>query len=293
MDKRCDLHTHSCFSDGTFTPSQLLDEADALGLSAIALCDHNTVEGLPEFLEAARYHRTETIPGAEFSTDYEGTELHILGLFIRPAYFEEITRRMEHMHRLKEQSNLALVENLRRAGYDLNYDRLREKTVGHINRAHIAAELTALGYTASIKEAFSMLLKPSRGYYQPPERIDAFEMIRYIRSIGAVPVLAHPFLNLKEEGALRRFLAPAKEAGLQGMEVLYPKFDEEQTHLAGKLAEEFGLLPSGGSDFHGENKPDIRLGGGKGTLKVPLSFLDGLKMAATGNVPCKAYEKIL
>lgn len=281
MDKRCDLHTHSCFSDGTFTPSQLLDEADALGLSAIALCDHNTVQGLPDFLDAARYHRAEAVPGAEFSTDYEGTELHILGLFIGPDQFEDISRRMADMHRRKEQSNMELVDNLRGAGYDLSYDRIREKALGQINRAHIAAELTALGYTASIKEAFSMLLKPSRGYYHPPERINAFEMIAYLRSIGAVPVLAHPFLNLKEEGALRHFLGPAKGAGLQGMEVLYPKFDDEQTHLAEKLAAEFGLLPSGGSDFHGENKPDIRLGSGKGTLKVPLSFLEGLKQAAT------------
>lgn len=284
MDKICDLHTHSCFSDGTLTPSQLLEEADALGLSAIALCDHNTVQGLPDFLAAAQNHRALAVPGAEFSTDYEGTELHVLGLFIPPAYFEDISRRMEDMHRRKEQSNMALVDNLRRAGYDVSYDRIREKARGQINRAHIAAELTALGYTASVKEAFSVLLKPSRGYYQPPERINVFEMIGYLRSIGAVPVLAHPFLNLKEEGALRRFLAPAKAEGLQGMEVLYPKFDDEQTRLAEKLAKEFGLLPSGGSDFHGENKPDIRLGSGKGTLKVPLSFLDRLKMAAGGNM---------
>lgn len=283
MDRICDLHTHSCYSDGTYTPAQLLNEADALGLSAIALCDHNTVEGLPDFLDAARNHRVEAVPGAEFSTDYEGTELHVLGLFIRPTYFEDISQRMEDMHRRKEQSNRQLVDNLRRAGYDLSYDRIREKAMGQINRAHIAAELTALGYTASVKEAFSALLKPSRGYYQPPERINVFEMIRYIHSIGAVPVLAHPFLNLKEEGALRRFLGPAKEAGLVGMEVLYPKFDDEQTHLAEKLAVEFGLLPSGGSDFHGENKPDIRLGNGKGTLSVPLSFLNGLKAAANGN----------
>jgi predicted metal-dependent phosphoesterase TrpH len=104
-------------------------------------------------------------------------------------------------------------------------------------------------------------------------------MIEYISAIGAVPVLAHPYLSLKETDALRRFLGPAKEAGLRGMEVLYPLFDDEKTRLAGKLAKEFGLLPSGGSDFHGENKPDIRLGSGKGTLKVPLSFLEGLKTA--------------
>lgn len=280
MDRICDLHTHSCFSDGTLTPSQLLDEADALGLSAVALTDHNTVQGLPDFLAAAKNHRAEAVPGAEFSTDYEGTELHILGLFISPAHFADITCRMEDMHRRKEQSNRELVDNLRRAGYDLSYDRIREKAMGQINRAHIAAELTALGYTASRQEAFSTLLKPGLGYYQPPERINVFEMIEYIRSIGAVPVLAHPFLSMKEEKTVRRFLGPAKEAGLRGMEVLYPLFDEEKTWLAQTLAAEFDLLPSGGSDFHGGNKPDIHLGSGKGTLKVPVSFLYGLKKAA-------------
>jgi predicted metal-dependent phosphoesterase TrpH len=280
MDRICDLHTHSCYSDGTLTPAQILKEADALGLSAVALCDHNTVEGLPDFLSAAQNHRVEAVPGAEFSTDYEGTELHILGLFIRPAYYEDISHRMEEMHRLKEQSNITLVDNLRRAGYDISYDRIREKALGQINRAHIAAELTALGYTANRKEAFSTLLKPGLGFYEPPRRIDAFEMIGYLRSIGAVPVWAHPFLSLKEEAAVRRFLGPAKEAGLRGMEILYPLHDAEQTRQATALAVTFDLLPSGGSDFHGDNKPDIRLGSGKGTLKVPLSFLHGLKKAA-------------
>lgn len=279
MEKLCDLHTHSCFSDGSYTPAQLLRKADDLGLGALALTDHNTVQGLPDFLEAAKSHRVEAVPGAEFSTDYEGTELHILGLFIQSDYFDEITEKMADMHRRKEESNRELVENLRRAGYDLNYDRIREKSLGQINRAHIAGELTALGYTASVQEAFSTLLGAGHGYYNPPERIGAFEMIRYIRAIGAVPVLAHPFLSLKEEDALRRFLGPAKEAGLVGMEVLYPKFDDRQTRVAGELTKEFGLLPSGGSDFHGEVKPDICLGSGRGTLKVPLSFLDGLKKA--------------
>ena len=281
MDKLCDLHTHSCFSDGTYTPAQLLEKAQALGLGAIALTDHNTAQGLPDFLAAAKNYRVEAVPGVEFSTDYEGTELHILGLFIQPRYFDEITEKMADMQRRKEESNRELVENLRRAGFDLDYDHICEKTVGQINRAHIAAELTELGYTASVQEAFSTLLGAKHGYYNPPERIDACEMICYIRSIGAVPVLAHPFLSLKEEGALRRFLGPAKEAGLVGMEVLYSKYTEEQTRLAEELVKEFGILPSGGSDFHGEVKPDISLGTGRGPLKVPLTFLDGMKKAVS------------
>jgi predicted metal-dependent phosphoesterase TrpH len=278
MEKLCDLHTHSTHSDGTFSPAQLIAAAQAAGLAAVALTDHNTVSGLPEFLEAARNSGVEAVPGAEFSTDYQDTELHILGLFIRPQHYETITAMMDDVLQRKERSNRELVEALNRTGYVLDYDTIKNRTPGgFVNRAHIAAELTRLGYTADRKEAFSKLLSPKCGYYQPPRRIDAFEMIRTLKSMGAVVVLAHPFLSLKEEDALRAFLGPAVEAGLDGMEVRYPLFDAEQTRAAEQLAEQFGLLPSGGSDFHGDNKPDIRLGQGKGGLNVPLSFLEGLK----------------
>ena len=281
MEKFCDLHTHSHFSDGTFTPAQLLDAAEEARLSAIALCDHNTVLGLPEFLAAARGRGIEAVPGVEFSTDYRGTELHILALFIRPEHFGTVTERMEDLHRRKEQSNRELVAALNRAGYAIDFERIKSKTPrGQINRTHIAAELTELGYTASRKEAFATLLAPGHGYYNPPQRMDVFQMIGLIKSMGAASVLAHPFLNLKEEPALRAFLGPAKEAGLDGMEILYPLYDAEQTRLAASLAAAFDLRPSGGSDFHGANKPDIRLGTGRGGLAVPLSFLDGLKRAA-------------
>lgn len=281
MDRTCDLHTHSTYSDGTFSPSALLDAAEAAGLSAVALCDHNTVAGLPDFLAAAEGRSIEAVPGAEFSTDYRGTELHILGLFIRPEHYERITALMDDAHRRKERSNRELVAALSRAGYELDYDLMKSRTPGgQINRAHIAAELVAKGYVSDRQEAFSRLLSPKCGLYNPPQRIDAFEMIRLLKSMGAAVVLAHPFLSLKEEAALREFLGPAKAAGLDGMEVRYPLFDEEKTRLAEQIAAQFGLLPSGGSDFHGANKPDISIGTGKGTLFVPLSFLNGLRAAA-------------
>lgn len=278
MEKLCDLHTHSTYSDGTLSPEQLLAEAQRVGLSAVALCDHNTVAGLPSFLKAAENSPVEAVPGAEFSTDYQGTELHILGLFLRPEYYGTITEMMDDAHQRKERSNRELVDALCRAGYALDYEQIKSQSPsGFINRAHIAAELTRLGYTADRKDAFSRLLSPKCGFYHPPERIDAFEMIRTIKDMGAAAVLAHPFLSLKEEKPLRQFLAQAKAVGLDGMEVRYSTFDEEQTQLAEELVREYGLLPSGGSDFHGQNKPDIQLGKGKGGLKVPLSFLDGLK----------------
>lgn len=275
--KLCDLHTHSVYSDGTYTPGELIAAAKEAGLSAIALTDHNTVAGLPHFLAAAEGSGVEAVPGVEFSTDYGDTELHILALFVRPEHYDAITKLLEDAARRKEESNIALVMALNQAGYHLDYDTIKAKTPnGQVNRAHIAAELTELGYTADRQEAFKRLLSPKRGYYQPPARIGSYEAIRFIKSLGAVAVLAHPFLNLDEAG-LREFLPEAAACGLDGMEVAYSKYSPETTALAERIAGEYGLKKSGGSDFHGGNKPDISLGTGRGELAVPLNWLENLR----------------
>lgn len=273
----CDLHTHSYYSDGTCAPAQLVAQAQALGLTAIALCDHNTVAGLPEFLAAAQRSGVEAVSGVEFSTQFGQTELHILGLFIPETHYADVTALLEGLLRDKERSNRALVERLKTADIHLDYDRIREAAAGgYVNRAVIAAEMTRLGYTSSVRDAFKTWLSEKKGFYIPPRRLDAFDAIRFIKSIGAAAVLAHPFLDLDEAG-LRAFLPGAVEAGLDGMETLYSKFTPEETALAEKIADEFGLLHSGGSDFHGENKPDIRLGVGRGALRVPDRYVTALR----------------
>lgn len=274
--KFCDLHTHSVYSDGTWTPAQLLDEAERIGLGAIVLSDHNTVAGLPDFMAAARGREVTAIPGVEFSTDYEGKELHILGLFIKPRHYDEITALLAEAQRQKERSNIELIENLNRAGFRLDYDKIQASTRGaQFNRAHVAAELTRLGYTSSRDDAFGRILGPEHGYYHPPKRMTSLEAIEYIRSIGAVSVLAHPLLSL-DETRLRAFLEQAAPSGLDGMETIYSTYDEQTARLAGKMADEFGLLHSGGSDFHGTNKPDIRLGTGRGNVAVPMELAQKL-----------------
>ena len=278
MEAYCDLHTHSTYSDGTLPPSGLLAGAEAAGLRAIALTDHNTVAGLPAFLEAAREYSVEAVPGAEFSTDYQGTELHILALFIGPEHYDAVAARMEEPVKAKDRCNRALVEALNRAGLDLDYDAIKASTPkGQLNRAVIGARIAEAGYADSVQDAFERYLSVKRGFYRPPERPDTLSVIRFIKSIGAVAVLAHPFLNLKTEEDLRNFLRDAVPAGLDAMETVYPLFGQQTTRLAEKIAGEFGLLPSGGSDFHGSNKPDIALGTGKGNIRVPLSFLEQLK----------------
>ena len=265
----CDLHTHSTFSDGTYTPTELLDEAEALGLYAIALTDHNGINGLPEFIEAAKGREVIALAGVEFSVDYNEKELHIIALGVKPTYFDEITEMMEGVRQRKEQSNVELIKNLADAGYAVDYDKIRaEHGGGYINRAHIASALTEKGYVKSNKEAFATLLSKTGGFYKEPKRLDAFEVIEYIKKIGAVAILAHPFLNLNEQ-ELRVFLPIAKERGLDGMETVYSEYSAEEIALSRAIAAEYDLIESGGSDFHGANKPHITMAKGTGSLEVP------------------------
>lgn len=284
MEKICDLHTHSTYSDGTCTPAELIRLGREANLSALALSDHNTVAGLPSFLAAAADSGIEAVPGVEFTTEYEDRELHILALYVQPEHYDSINRRLQDFLDRKDRSNFNLVQRLKTAGVELDYGIIREKAAGNINRAVIAAEMVEKGYCESIKQAFSQWLSPKHGYYVPAARPDAYETIRFIKSIGAVAVLAHPFLSM-DEPLLQAFLPEAVTAGLDGMEVYYSTYDEAQTRRAVEIAAEYGLLGSGGSDFHGQNKPDISIGVGKGNLTIPLKLLQALKTRQRNILP--------
>lgn len=273
----CDLHTHSIYSDGTLSPSQIIKEAEKLQLGAVALCDHNTVSGLDEFVAAAETSSVIAVPGIEFSTEYEGKQLHILGLFIKKEHYEEIMNIMDKYQCLKEESNINLVKHLAEKGYKLDYDEIKSKTPGNlVNRAHIAAALTEKGYVSSGKEAFDTLLHSKFGLYIPPERPSSIGIIKKIKDFGALSILAHPFLNLTEE-KLRVFLPKAISCGLDGMESYYSLYDKTTSLLAAKICDEYNLLKSGGSDFHGANKPDIMLGTGMGNLHIPFEVYAELR----------------
>lgn len=273
----CDLHTHSVFSDGTCTPAELIRAAEEAGLCAIALTDHNTIAGLPDFLSAGSGSSVEAIAGIEISSEWENHELHILGLYIRPEHYSAVNGLLAQYNVRKEQSNQRLIENLSRVGLKLDYGEVRAASCGgHINRANIGAVLLAKGYVSSVQDAFYRYLDPKMGFYTPPERLSSLEVIRFLKSIGAVAVLAHPLLSL-DETQLRRFLTQQRGCGLDAMETLYVTYDEATTAAAHSIADEFHLKYSGGSDFHGANKPDIALGTGRGNLAVPESVLQNLQ----------------
>jgi len=267
----CDLHTHSIYSDGSYSPAEIINEAKKLGLT-VALTDHNTVLGLPEFIKEAEKQGVTAVPGIELSTEYNEKELHLIGLFIEPEYYdliEELTREFL-VH--KERSNIETVQRLRNAGYDIDYSEVKKMTAnGNTNRAHIASVLLKKGYVGSIKEAFDTLLSGKTGFYKSPKRLQFFDGIRFLRKIDVLPILAHPFLELNEQ-ELREMLPSAIDMGLLGIETRHSSFSEDDFFRAKKIANEFGLLESGGSDFHGSVKPTVSMGANKGEFSIPIQI---------------------
>lgn len=280
--KICDLHTHSTGSDGSFTPTELVIAAKANGVAALALTDHNTAKGLPEFTAAGKAHGLITVPGCEFTTAWGKTELHVVGLFLPERSWPEVERQMDALRRAKHESNVLLIEKLRQRGCDITYEETAALTdADEFNRAHVARVLQAKGCVHSLDQAFDTLLKEGNGCYFPAKRPDVFERIRFIRSIGGVPVLAHPFQYRKNDEELRELIEHCMDHGLKGMECRYSGYGEEKVAYLEALAGEYGLVKTGGSDFHGDNKPHIQLGTGiEGELDVPYAWLEKLKEIA-------------
>ena len=274
----CDLHTHTLHSDGSFTPAELVSAAREKDL-IIALTDHNTVSGLGDFLCEAERQGVTAVGGVELSTVYGGREFHLLGLFVEPEYYRRVEELCTEYHKLKEQSNIDLIDKLRALGYDISYGEIQKRNIkGRVNRAHIAAELIERGYVGSVPEAFDMLLDEKCGIYTPPPRLKIEDAIAFLREIRALPVLAHP---LKEIGAdeLRKMLTTLKECGLVGIETMHSSYSEQMIEVSKVIASEFGLLESGGSDFHGRIKPGVELGVGKGNLDISDKiYYDFLKL---------------
>lgn len=263
----CDLHTHTNHSDGSLSPEELVLAAKEKNL-IIALTDHNTVSGLPSFLAEAERLGVVAVGGTELSTVYHGEEFHLLGLFISSEHYDKVEALCREYHLLKEESNIALVKRLADAGYVIDYARAKERNVkGNVNRAHIAAELVDAGYFGSVREAFDRVLDEKCGYYVPPRRLELVDAIRFLREIESLPVLAHPLKDVDAD-YLRAMLPELIEAGLVSMETMHSSYSDEQIYISQKIAAEFDLLESGGSDFHGGVKPGIELGTGKGNLII-------------------------
>ena len=275
-EKFCDLHLHSLCSDGSDTPTELCKRAKNLGMSAIALTDHNTVSGLREFAKACDDFGIEGVPSIEITTEHEGKELHVVGLFLNEKAFVALGDFLAELCKTKIQSNKNLIQSLKNAGYSVSWDELvKFSPQGNINRAVIALYLVEKGILQTVKEGFKTILSEKAGHYKPAKRPKTLETIKFLSDLGVVSILAHPFISLDEDEVLS-LLPRAKEQGLCGIETNYSLYDEATHEFALKTANDVGLLASGGSDYHGNAKPTIEIG----CSKVPYEYYLALKQRA-------------
>lgn len=277
--KTIDLHTHSNYSDGTCSPEELIILAGEKGLSALALTDHDTAAGVSSALEAMKKLNSnlEFIPGTELSVDYKGKEIHMVGLYI-DWKDEEFIQKTSHYVKLRKERNIRMIQNFNDAGIPITLEMLQEgnpDTV--ITRAHFARAIIKLGVVKDTKEAFANYLGKDSPLYVARQYMNAFDAITLIKKTGGIPILAHPLHYKFEEKKLHTMIQDLKDGGLVGIEVRYSNHTEQDTHFVGQLAMKYDLLPSGGSDFHGSNKPLISLGTGRGTLSVPYEYLENIK----------------
>lgn len=278
MDTRkIDLHVHSTESDGTFTPSELVAEAVKVGISAFALTDHDTIDGISQAKKAAAGTDIELISGVELSTQYNGKEVHILGLMLdetNPALLEHLSR----FRLSRDTRNEKMFEKLREEGFDITQESLRAMfPEGVLTRAHIARYLLENGYIKSMNIAFEKYIGDNCRCYIKRNKITPGEAISILHTAGGLAILAHPVLYHMSAVTLRRLIEDCREAGLDGIEAVYSTYQSGDEHQIKALAKEYGLAISGGSDFHGSNKPLIHLGTGMGHLFVPYYILDDLK----------------
>jgi hypothetical protein len=275
-----DLHAHTTASDGTLTPTELVRLAKESGLDAIAVTDHDTFQGIPEAMEAGKKYGIEVIPGAELSLESpEGANwIHVVALWL-PEQADELQKAFDWVIEGRANRNREIVAKLRELGVNITYEAVAARASGTIGRPHFAQELMALGVVSSMDEAFKVWIGDNGRAYVPKRKLTPGQAFPILKNIGATSILAHPFalkLNYKEtEKVVRRLMA----LGLDGMEVYYSEHSETDTRAFGEMADRLGLLQSGGSDFHGTNKPDIRLGVGRGNLDIPNKLLEKMKEA--------------
>ncbi len=277
MDKIIDLHTHSSASDGSMTPAELVAYAKLKGLAAIALTDHDTVDGVKNALDEGERIGVEVIPGIEISVEYK-PEMHILGLFPDKDKYVKIKEELNAIKTGRELRNKKIINRLNELDVDITEEEVKKLAIGDIvGRPHIARVLVAKGYARSIDDAFDKYLSKEGLAYFKRFELQPKDGIRAIRRAGGIPVLAHPVYLKQTYDQLDKLIPELKEYGLIGIEAYYSEHSNEDTGKFLRLAIKHNLLATGGSDFHGSFKSGIELGRGRGNLNVPYELLEKLK----------------
>jgi hypothetical protein len=272
-----DLHSHSIFSDGTNTPEELVALAEQGGLSALALTDHDTTDGLPRFMAAAAGTSVQAVSGIELSAEFGETTLHILGYLFDPAS-DALQSALAWVREGRMERNAQILEKLNRLGYNLTYDDIRKHSSDDlIGRPHFAAALMEKGHFKRKDKIFQQLLGKGKAAYVDRRRLSPEACVELICKAGGIAVIAHPGQMKLTSRALRRLVKKLKEHGLGGLEVWHPTQQEYQSASYLRICEDFDLAATGGSDFHGKLTPDLTLGRGFGNLDVSDHILEQLK----------------
>lgn len=267
-----DLHAHSTASDGSLTPADLVAEATRRGLRVLALTDHDTLAGLPEATSAALERGIELIPGVELSSEAGAFEIHVLGYYVDPADGELAAVLAGHAAQRRTRAQ-RVVERLAALGLPVPMERvIAIAGEGTLGRPHIARAMIEAGYVATVGEAFDRYLANGKPAYVPRDNTTPEEAVALLSRAGAVPVLAHPFSTGDVEGTLRR-LVPH---GLRGMEVYYGEYAPERRDQLRAIADDWSLIPTGGSDYHG---PAFKEGRELGSVPIPREVVDRLRAA--------------
>jgi predicted metal-dependent phosphoesterase TrpH len=276
---RIDLHLHTTYSDGSLTPSEVLALAQKAHVSSLAITDHDTVDGIPDALNAGAQYGIEVIPGIEISSRYGEGELHVLGYFL-DWKDEGLRAELDRLKETRHVRNPRIIQKLNELGLDITYDEVRNLAGNaSVGRPHIARVLMNKGYVTSAKEAFNRYLADGAAAHVPRDLPDPVRAIAMIRAAKGVAVLAHPVWADRGPTRIYALCEQLKEGGLQGIEVHYSTHKPEQTQEYLNTARQLGLLVTGGSDFHGLTKPDIEVGSGRGTLNVSPALLEPLRKA--------------
>ncbi|MBN2467940.1 MAG: PHP domain-containing protein [Deltaproteobacteria bacterium] len=278
-----DLHIHTSASDGSYSPREIVHLALEYNIKAIAITDHDTIQGNAEGFTEGVQKGIEVIPGVEISAEWNHHLIHILGYYIDDRS-TKLASELDALIRFREERNPKIIEKLNALGLNISYDEVRAAAgLGTIGRPHFAQVLVAKQYAKNSDEAFKKYLQRGASAYAEKKRLTPLEGVRLIREAGGIPVLAHPFVtNGISEEEMEGFVVELKCMGIEGIEVLYPTHTVHQTLVLQSIARKYNLLETGGSDFHGEQKPDIKLARGFGNMHVPYEVVTRMKERLPG-----------
>ena len=270
-----DLHTHSSQSDGTFTPAELIEKAVNSGLKGIALTDHDTTSGLDKAISVSIDKNIIFIPGIEISVEFPYGEIHILGLGLKD-WKGSIADSLSEIVKNRELRNRKIIKKIYDYGIEINYDEIIKNTGNVIGRPHFAAHLVKVKAAKSMQDAFNNFLGYNKPFYEPRVLLDPEQAISVIKEAGGKAVIAHPLTMHLSWNLIKSKLPEWKTLGIDGIEAYHNGTTANKCRRLEKIAENYGFIITGGSDFHGKNKPGIKLGKAAGGMEIPDKFLNSL-----------------